>query len=86
VHDFRVRPLVWYRAGIPPEAIRTGLVGRADRGVYVTPEAGPQALAIAARTAFYKEVGPARRLLAAAPGAQVAAASNAWRLDLVGCR
>ena len=31
-------------------------------------------------------IGPAHRLLAAPPGAQVAAASNAWRLDLVGCR
>lgn len=86
VHDFRVRPLVWYWAGIPPggDPDRPGREGR-SRGVR-TPEAGPQALAIAARTAFYKEVGPARRLLAAPPGAQVAAASNAWRLDLVGCR
>lgn len=85
VPDFRVRPLVWYWAGIRPEEIENGFVGTADRGTYVTPQAGPGAVAIAARTAFYKEGGVPRRLLAAPPEARVAASSDAWRIDVVGC-
>jgi hypothetical protein len=85
VHDFRVRPLVWYWAGVRPEAIQSGLVGNADRGTYVTPQAGPGVVRIAARTAFYKEGGVPPRLLAAPPGARVAASSEGWRLDVVGC-
>lgn len=85
VHDFRVRPLVWYWAGVRPEAIESGLVGRPERGSYVTPQAGPGVVRIAARTAFYKEPGVPSRLLEPPPGARVAASTEAWRLDLVGC-
>ena len=85
VHDFRVRPLVWYWAGVRPEAIQNGFVGNGDRGTYVTPQAGPGVVRLAARTAFYKESGVPHRLLAAPPGARVAATSEAWRLDVIGC-
>ncbi|HEV2773157.1 MAG TPA: hypothetical protein VGV57_10105, partial [Thermoleophilaceae bacterium] len=85
VHDFRVRPLVWYWAGVRPEAIQSGFVGNGDRGTYVTPQAGPGVVRLAARTAFYKESGVPHRLLAAPPGARVAASSEAWRLDVIGC-
>jgi hypothetical protein len=85
VHDFRVRPLVWYWAGVRPEAIQNGFVGNGDRGTYVTPQAGPGVVRLAARTAFYKESGVPHRLLAAPPGARVAASSEAWRLDVIGC-
>jgi hypothetical protein len=86
VHDFRARPLVWYWAGIRPGAIQNGLVGDADRGTYVTPQAGPGVVRIAARTAFFKEGGVPQRSLTAPVGARMAAASDAWRLDVVGCR
>ena len=85
VHDFRVRPLVWYWAGVRPEAIKSGLVGNPYRGTYVTPQAGPGVVSIAARTAFYKERGIPLQLLEAPRGARVAATSEAWRLDVVGC-
>lgn len=87
VHDFRVRPFVWYWAGIQPEAIKGDLVGEGGHGSYVTPGRSLEAPSEAARLGFYKEAGsPARRLLTPPPGARVVAATDHWRLDTVGCR
>lgn len=87
VHDFRVRPFVWYWAGVEPEAVREDLVGEGKRGSYVTPGRSLAPPSEAARLGFYKEAGsPARRLLTPPPGARVVATSDHWRLDTVGCR
>jgi hypothetical protein len=85
VHDFRVRPFVWYWAGVAHAAIDRGRVGEERRGAYVTPGSGADPVSAAARTAFFKEPPPPPRSLQAPSGARVAAASRAWRFDLVGC-
>ncbi len=85
VHDFRVRPFVWYWADIPPEAIGNGLVRDGDRGTYVTPGTGRGVVPVAARTAFYKEGGVPKGWATLPGRARVAARTDAWRLDVVGC-
>ena len=87
VHDFRVRPFLWYWAGIPPEAVEGALVGEAERGTYVTPARSLEPPSAAARLGFYKDDGsPPRRLLTPPPEARVVAATDHWRVDTVGCR
>lgn len=87
VSDFRVRPFVWYWAGVEPRAIEDGRVGQGKRGTYVSPGLDREAVSAAARTGFFKAKGsPLRPLLTPPPGAQVAARTDAWRIDVVGCR
>ncbi len=85
VHDFRVRPFVWYWADIPPESIGNGLVRDGERGTYVTPGTGRGVIAVAARSAFYKEEGVPEGWATLPSRAGVAASTDAWRLDVVGC-
>lgn len=85
VHDFRVRPFVWYWADIPPEAIGNGLVRDGDRGSYVTPGTGRGLAAVAARTAFYKEDGVPKGWATLPSEGRVVASTDAWRVDVVGC-
>jgi hypothetical protein len=87
VHDFRVRPFVWYWAGIQPEATESDLVGEGERGSYVTPGRSRELPAEAARLGFYREEGsPPRRLLTPPRGARVVASTDHWRVDTIGCR
>lgn len=86
VHDFRVRPFVWYWADIPPETIGNGLVRNGAPGTYVTPGTGRGEIAVAARSAFFKEVGVPKGWATLPSGGRVAASTDAWRLDVVGCR
>jgi hypothetical protein len=86
VHDFRVRPFVWYWADIPPEAIGSGLVGGGEPGTYVTPGTGRGVTAVAARTAFHRTSGVPKGWATLPSGGRVAASTDAWRLDVVGCR
>ena len=85
VHDFRVRPFVWYWAGIPPEAIGSGLVRDGELGTYVTPGTGQGVIAVAARTAFHRKPGVPRGWATLPSGGRVAASTDAWRADVVGC-
>jgi hypothetical protein len=85
VHDFRVRPFVSYWADIPPETIGNGLVRDGERGTYVTPGTGRGVVAVAARKAFYKEDGVPKGWATLPSRAHVAAGTDTWRLDVVGC-
>lgn len=85
VHDFRVRPFVWYWADIPPETIMNGLVGNGAPGSYVTPGTARSLVALAARTAFYKEDGVPKGWATVPSRGRVVATTHAWRLDVVGC-
>ena len=85
VHDFRVRPFVWYWADIPPETIGYGFVRDGARGAYVTPGTGRDAVSVAARSAFHKTQGVPKGWATLPSGGRVAARADAWRLDAVGC-
>jgi hypothetical protein len=85
VPDFRVRPFVWYWADIPPETIGYGFVRDGAPGTYVTPGTGRDEVSVAARSAFHKTQGVPKGWATLPSGGRVAASTDGWRLDVVGC-
>lgn len=86
ISNFRLRPYLLYWAGLQPTAVEDGFVGRGKRGTYVSPGLDREPVSAAARTGFFKAKGsPLRPLLTPPPGARVAARTDAWRIDVVGC-
>ncbi len=85
VHDFRIRPFIWYWAGVPPAEVELGTVARRGAGTYVTPQAGRAVTALAARTTFHKERGVPPQLIESPAGSTLVAETPAWRMEIIGC-